>query len=692
MNAWLDRFGVLLHSYSDILFIRDRMAGVLLFSVTMFNPNVGLSGLVSLAAAYLFSRLIGMEKSFLQSGFFTYNALLVGLSVGYLFSIGPLSLFLVAVTGVLSFVLSVALNSIFSLYLKLPILSLPFVLVSSMTWLASQGYGGLYVNGLSTHTDSSWLNFPAWIEGFLCSLGAILFVPQAGAGLVMALVILYHSRIMFLLALGGYYLGAILSALLVGDFSQIFSDINYFNYILIAVALGGVYLVPSPRGYLIAAIGVAVATLLLSAVRLFWANYGIPVFTLPFNMVTLAFIYVLGSVGFPLVARSIRNSPEETLDEYISNSRRFGEVQIEINLPLSGSWSVWQGFDGEWTHRGSLRHAYDFVIKHDDLTHKGDGRFLEDYYAWGKSVLAPCRGRVIRVVNNLPDNPPGHVDSQHNWGNLIIIDTGELWWVELSHFSQGSIRVEEGDWVEPGTLLGLCGNSGYSSQPHIHIQVQSDSAIGSATLPFRFKGYLQKGEFISRGLPKLGANVEPLFADRGLEYRTAFPLETTLQYRVMRHQKQVGELNLRVAMGVEGESYFESPQGRLYFARDTHSFYFYRLEGDDPALALMFAALPRLPLVYRHDMQWQDMPPLSAVTEGWRKHLINLARACSHKVGCRHYMARWSGGGAVHGMVELGSEATQAVVEVTLHPKLGFSQLRVGEHCLILEEITPCAG
>jgi len=130
------------------------------------------------------------------------------------------------------------------------------------------------------------------------------------------------------------------------------------------------------------------------------------------------------------------------------------------------------------------------VIEKDGNTHKNEGIFRKDYYAFGKPVFSPCRGRIITMISNLPDNQPGLVDEANPWGNFIIMDTTLGYFVELSHFAQGSIRVQEGQWVEAGTQLGLCGNSGYSPQPHIHIQAQVAAWIGAATLPFYFCGYL----------------------------------------------------------------------------------------------------------------------------------------------------------------------------------------------------------
>ena len=77
---------VLLHSYSEIFFLQSTLIGGLLLAITLVNPHVGVSGLLSVISAYAFARLINVETTFLASGFYTYNALLVGLSIGYLFA------------------------------------------------------------------------------------------------------------------------------------------------------------------------------------------------------------------------------------------------------------------------------------------------------------------------------------------------------------------------------------------------------------------------------------------------------------------------------------------------------------------------------------------------------------------------------------------------------------------------------
>ncbi len=687
-KAQIERFRALFHSYSEIFFLQSSMAGVLMAAITFINPNVGIAGIVSVAAAYAFARFIGMSRTFLNTGFYTYNALLVGLSIGYLFVLSPLSLFFIVTAGIFSYLLSVMLEHLFDFYLKLPALSLPFVIISSIAYLASYNYSNLYVVGGYSALNSTALILPYWLEGFFVSLGAILFSPNIYAGALLAIVIISVSRILFMLAVMGFYLGAILSGLLDGAMESAFLNINNFNFILISMSLGSIYLVSLPRSYIIAAIAVAISTVLLDAVQIFWSSQGIPVFTMPFIVVTLTFLYVLKLVNFPMVAHAIRKTPEDTLDDYLCNLNRFHGCPQRLTLPFSGSWTVWQGFNGKWTHQGQLQHAYDFVIERDGKTYQNEGHFIEDYYAFNKPVNSPCAGHIIKVINNLPDNIPGDVDTQNNWGNLVIIDTTHGWYAELSHFARDSIVVREGEWVEVGTKLGLCGNSGYSPQPHIHVQAQIAIHIGAPTLPFIFQGYLEKEQFIAMDLPDEGVTVEPLYAERSLEHKTTFILEQQFEYITYDESDTQTKLKLKICMDSNGETYFGSENGKLFFNKNKHSFYFYRLEGNDPWLSLIFSALPRLPLLYRAKMSWKDQLPVAAAVSDWHRHFINLARAINYRVGRLEYHASWQSEDVVQGYLNINNKTSdERKLEVRLHSQLGFEFIRLGKRRMELQEI-----
>ena len=170
--------------------------GIFLLAVTLINPNVGIAGFLATLSAHLFARFIHLDPSYMESGFFTYNPLLVGLSIGYLFELTPLSIFFVVTAGISAIIVTTMLNSIFSYYFKLPILSIPFVLVSSTAYLAASKYSNLFTQYLYPRvTDLLQLQMPYWIAGYLKSLGAIFFIPDVWGGLILAILILLASRI-----------------------------------------------------------------------------------------------------------------------------------------------------------------------------------------------------------------------------------------------------------------------------------------------------------------------------------------------------------------------------------------------------------------------------------------------------------------------------------------------------------------
>jgi urea transporter/murein DD-endopeptidase MepM/ murein hydrolase activator NlpD len=667
--------------YSEIFFLNRPWMGLLIMVLTLFNPNVALAGAVAAIAAYAFAHFIHMNKAFLESGFYIYNPLLVGLSIGYLFRITPLTLFFVITAGIFAFMMTHMMYSILSYYLRLPILSVPFVMVSSLAYLASTKYSNLLVTAIyPSYLSSVELHLPFWLTGLFKSLGAILFVPNMVAGAFLLLVILLYSRILFVLMILGYYTGTLITALMVGSVHQAFASINHFNYIWIAMAIGGVYLIPSVKSYILALIAVATSTIVLSSTEVFWATYGIPAFALPFNMVSLAFIYVLGITGFPLMTRVIKSSPEESLDYYLSTTLRFKGTERTLSMPFSGKWTVWQGFNGQWTHQGSWKHAYDFVITDDEAeTHKNGGTLLEDYYAYKKPVLSPIRGRVVKAIDSLQDNPVGEVDQSNNWGNLVVIYDPRGFWVELSHFHRESIKVEEGQWVERGALLGLCGNSGYSPQPHIHVQVQAAETIGAATLSFSFVGYVQENRFFANDLPEETAVIESLQEDRALGIKMNPILDQQYHYEVFRSDQKVTDITWTVKMALDGTFYFDSGKGRLYFGKQEGTYYVYSIEGNDPYLKALFMALPRLPLAYRDHLSWEDYIPVGTVCKGVCKATALFLSSFCHNLNKIHVSCTYEDRQTIRGEVVSTFLRYQGKTLVELDERVGLKRIRLDD-------------
>lgn len=105
--------------------------------------------------------------------------------------------------------------------------------------------------------------------------------------------------------------------------------------------------------------------------------------------------------------------------------------------------------------------------------HKGGWRPANParYATFGVPVVAPCQGEVALVVDGFEDMPVPEMDRDHMPGNFVAIDCGDFF-VILAHLRRGSISVATGDRVQVGDPLGQMGNSGNSSEPHLHIHAQ----------------------------------------------------------------------------------------------------------------------------------------------------------------------------------------------------------------------------
>jgi hypothetical protein len=131
---------------------------------------------------------------------------------------------------------------------------------------------------------------------------------------------------------------------------------------------------------------------------------------------------------------------------------------------------------------GSQIYALD-IVRLDTLGRRAAGlrqSSLEQYTIFGTPIYSPCEGLVFEAVDGLDDHAPGAPgDTQHAAGNHIFLTCQGGIQVLLAHMKKGSLTVTEGAPVETGDLIGLVGNSGNSSEPHLHIHAQKDGRPGA---------------------------------------------------------------------------------------------------------------------------------------------------------------------------------------------------------------------
>jgi murein DD-endopeptidase MepM/ murein hydrolase activator NlpD len=158
----------------------------------------------------------------------------------------------------------------------------------------------------------------------------------------------------------------------------------------------------------------------------------------------------------------------------------------EYRLPFEGRWFVLQGGDTPNVNQHMSVRAQWFGLDFGkvggpskrELT-RGTPSEPEDFYSWGQPVLAPIDGEVVAAVDSFPDNPLGTKDARHPAGDHVVIKTASDQFVFLAHLQRGTVVVRVGRQIKRGDRVGLCGNSGNSDFPHIHMHVQDTPILNA---------------------------------------------------------------------------------------------------------------------------------------------------------------------------------------------------------------------
>jgi Peptidase family M23 len=182
---------------------------------------------------------------------------------------------------------------------------------------------------------------------------------------------------------------------------------------------------------------------------------------------------------------------------------------VVIDWPLAGEWYVAHGGRSDLInhhHVSSLpfigpeqADALDVIQLQNRRSYVGDPKQLTSYLAFGQPVLAPADGIVTAVADTLPDLPIGTTDNKNLEGNYLVIDLGGQRHVMFAHLKQGSVRVAVGDKVETGQPIAQVGNTGDTSEPHLHLQVQNQPTSGPSTQGLRTYPMLLREVELVRG-------------------------------------------------------------------------------------------------------------------------------------------------------------------------------------------------
>lgn len=192
----------------------------------------------------------------------------------------------------------------------------------------------------------------------------------------------------------------------------------------------------------------------------------------------------------------------------------------EYDFPLAGSWYVGAGPSLHSHHRWAIpeEFALDLVaLGGTGQTHKGDGSKLDDYFCYGRDVLAVADGVVVDTVTDLteandrlkrPDESEADFEQRTLAGqnallargykavigNYVVIQHAGGEYSDYAHLRQGSVKVKAGDKVTRGQVIAQVGHTGNTTEPHLHFQITNGpDPLYSRGLPVVFRNTVIEG-------------------------------------------------------------------------------------------------------------------------------------------------------------------------------------------------------
>jgi murein DD-endopeptidase MepM/ murein hydrolase activator NlpD len=208
------------------------------------------------------------------------------------------------------------------------------------------------------------------------------------------------------------------------------------------------------------------------------------------------------------ISVKIGDYPEAMAVDTLATSVIKNPVRV-IAPPLRGEdWLAVNGPSNSSLHRRALipinghgyisqRFAIDWVqLNPDGKTYRGDPSDNKNYRAYGAEILAVADGVVTQIKDGIPQNTPGAntlavpITLETIGGNHVIEDIGGGLYAFYAHMQPGSVRVRVGDKIKSGQVIGLLGNSGNSSEPHLHFQIcDANSELGSEGIPYALRAF-----------------------------------------------------------------------------------------------------------------------------------------------------------------------------------------------------------
>ena len=186
---------------------------------------------------------------------------------------------------------------------------------------------------------------------------------------------------------------------------------------------------------------------------------------------------------------------------------------VVLGPPLRGKgWVTFNGIANTSIHRRAVpplpelhvpeRYAIDFISSDDGGALATDPKDLKSWFCYGAELLAVGDGTVVKTSDGAADQPlgqglePSTITADNIAGNMILLELdGGRGYVLYAHIAPGAVKVKVGEHVTKGAVVGLLGNTGNSTAPHLHIHVADrPDALASEGVPFVFERFTYTGK------------------------------------------------------------------------------------------------------------------------------------------------------------------------------------------------------
>jgi hypothetical protein len=201
------------------------------------------------------------------------------------------------------------------------------------------------------------------------------------------------------------------------------------------------------------------------------------------------------------VRLTVADAKGRRAEQMLKISVRYYQQKTSLTLPFRGRGIVGQ----DWITNGGHKESWNAFatdlrgLDQNWAEESNDSDENASAAGWGREILAPAAGTVAYARNDVPNNPHQgdenlnalaalHDPVMAFAGNCVVIDHGNSEYSVMMHLQQGSVTVKVGERVATGRLIGRLGNSGDSTGPHLHYQLQSGPQVfRDQSLPFRFQ-------------------------------------------------------------------------------------------------------------------------------------------------------------------------------------------------------------